>query len=70
MAHPGIYCRDMKPELLAAAFLLQRLHGTAFAAAFLEEHGVPHEQAIRIIADRPKSDWQIREKSIIPTRTD
>jgi hypothetical protein len=49
----GVYCRNMKPELLAAAYLLERLHGAAFAAALLEEHGLTLAQAMRLLADRP-----------------
>lgn len=48
-----IYCWHMKPELLAAAYLLQRLHGAAFAAALLEEHGMSRVLALRLLADRP-----------------
>jgi hypothetical protein len=43
----------MKPELLAAAYFLQRLHGAAFAAALLEEHGIGRVHALRLLADRP-----------------
>lgn len=43
----------MKPELLAAAFLLERLHGAAFAAGLLEDHGIPRSIALRLLADRP-----------------
>lgn len=49
MIHSG----HMKPELLAAAFLLQRLHGSAFAAGLLEEHGMSRVLALRLLADRP-----------------
>lgn len=49
---------DMKPELLAAAFLLRRTHGVKFAAALLEEHGVPRDCALRLLADRPmETSW-------------
>lgn len=43
----------MKPELLAAAYFLQHLHGAAFAAALLEEHGITRARALRLLADRP-----------------
>jgi hypothetical protein len=43
----------MTPELLAAAYLLQRLHGAAFAASLLEDHGLSREHALRLLADRP-----------------
>jgi hypothetical protein len=43
----------MKPELLAAAYLLERLHGAPFAAALLEEHGITRARAMRLLADRP-----------------
>lgn len=43
----------MKPELLASAFLLQRLHGSSFAASFLEDFDVPRDRALQLLADRP-----------------
>jgi hypothetical protein len=43
----------MKPELLASAYFLQRLHGATFAAALLEEHGMARSHALRLLADRP-----------------
>jgi hypothetical protein len=43
----------MKPELLASAYFLQRLHGAAFAAGLLEEHGMSRVKALRLLADRP-----------------
>lgn len=51
-----VYRRGMKPELLAAAYLLQRLHGAAFAAGLLEEHGIPRANALRLLADRPREN--------------
>lgn len=53
----------MSPQLLAAAYLLQRMHGVAFAAAFLEEYDVPREWALSLLADRPP-------ERPIPTRYD
>jgi hypothetical protein len=46
----------MTPQLLAAAYFLQRLHGSAFAAALLEDNGVPSAHALRLLADRPGAD--------------
>lgn len=48
-----IYSGRMNPEFLAAAFLLQQLHGAAFAAGLLEEHGMSRVLALRLLADRP-----------------
>jgi hypothetical protein len=54
-ARPGraSYRLPMKPELLASAYFLQRLHGANFAAALLEEHGMARSHALRLLADRP-----------------
>lgn len=43
----------MNPQLLASAFFLQRLHGAAFAASFLEDYDVSRERAFQLLADRP-----------------
>lgn len=46
----------MTPQLLAAAYFLQRLHGAAFAAALLEDNGVSCAHALRLLADRPGTE--------------
>jgi hypothetical protein len=53
----------MTPELLAAAYLLQRLHGAAFAACLLEDHGLSREHALRLLADRPFSQLPVKYNS-------
>ncbi|WP_332848732.1 hypothetical protein [Massilia sp. S19_KUP03_FR1] len=40
------------PQLLAAAYFLQRRHGAAFAAALLEDNGVPCAHSLRLLDDR------------------